>query len=311
MKTHCRQWVCGHCDCLGISLIFRLPTFDVRIGRQKSSNSANRVFYISLNKGYIGKAIFFRLFSARYHNLKKKQKKTILGLCRCSVDNCSLNPGDLPCQFQLLSHTCTMGGTYSGLFQWRPAFSALWRRGSSVVSVHHINNFWNTRSSLTKFSGQSLQWLRIVCAKLHVKRLRIDRDINEKCSADVVTTLAQGFALITFEVLNQTPPNLLGSCRSSSRWCLQNYIKNGLELTSELTSKWIYIYWNTQTNFTLISLITFEVLVQTLQNLQDSGHNTIWWCLQSYMEDGWEFTSELTSKWITFEILNQISHWSH
>ena len=36
------------------------------------TNSANRVFYISLNKGYIGKAIFSRLFSARYHNLNKK-----------------------------------------------------------------------------------------------------------------------------------------------------------------------------------------------------------------------------------------------
>ena len=101
--------------------------------------------------------------------------------------------------------------------------------------------FWNTRSNLTKFSGQSPQWLRMVCAKLHVKRLRIDWDINEKRSADVVTTLAQCFALITFEVLNQTPPNLLGSCRSSSRWYLQNNIKNGWEFTSELTSKWIYI----------------------------------------------------------------------
>ena len=137
---------------------------------------------------------------------------------------------------------------------------------------------------------------RMVCAKLHVKRLRIDWDINEKRSADVVTTLAQCFASITFEVLNQTPPNLLGSCRSSSRWYLQNYIKNGWELTSELTSKWIYIYWNTQANFTLISLITFEVLAQTLQNSQGSGHNTIRWCLQNYMEDGWELTSELTSK---------------
>ena len=76
MKTHCRQWVCGHCDCLGISFIFRLTTFDVRIRRQKSSKSANRVFYISLNKGYFGKAIFSRLFSARYHILKKKTKKT-------------------------------------------------------------------------------------------------------------------------------------------------------------------------------------------------------------------------------------------
>ena len=75
MKTHCRQWVCGHCDCLVISLIFRLTTFDVRIRRQKSSKSANRVFYISLNKGYFGKAIFSRLFSARYHILKKKKKK--------------------------------------------------------------------------------------------------------------------------------------------------------------------------------------------------------------------------------------------
>ena len=73
VKTHCRQWVCGHCDCPGISLIFRLTTFDVRIRRQKSSNSANRVFYISLNKGYFGKAIFSRLFSARYHILKKKK----------------------------------------------------------------------------------------------------------------------------------------------------------------------------------------------------------------------------------------------
>ena len=94
--------------------------------------------------------------------------------------------------------------------------------------------------------------------------ITFDWDINEKRSADVVTTFAQCFALITFEVLNQTPPNLLGSCRSSSRWCLQNYMKNDWELTSELTSKWIYIlkysskfhtnlinnFWNTRSNFT-------------------------------------------------------------
>ena len=222
MKTHCRQWVCGHCDCLVISLIFRLTTFDVRIRRQKSSKSANRLFYISLNKGYFGKAIFSRLFSARYHILKKKKKKK-------KRSNCSV------------THVRWGEGTSSVLFQRRPAFSALWRCGNSVASVHHINNFWNTRSNFTTFSGQSPQWLRMVWARLHVKRLRIDWDINEKRSASVVTTLAQCFALITFEVLNQTPPNLLGSCRSSSRWYLPNYIKNGWELTSELTSKWIYI----------------------------------------------------------------------
>ena len=176
---------------------------------------------------------------------------SILATCLVS-SNCSV------------THVRWGESTSSVLFQWRPAFSALWRRGNSVVSVHHINNFWNTRSNLTKFSGQSPQWLRMVCAKLHVKRLRIDWDINEKRSYDVVTTLAQCFALITFEVLNQTPPNLLGSCRSSSRWCLQNYMKNGWELTSELTSKWIYIlkysskfhtnlinnFWSTLSNFT-------------------------------------------------------------
>ena len=84
-----------------------------------------------------------------------KKKKNISGLCRCSVGNYSLTPGDLPCQFEQLSHTCTMRGTYSVLFQWRPAFSALRRRGNSVVSVHQINNFLNTWSNFTKFTGQS------------------------------------------------------------------------------------------------------------------------------------------------------------
>ena len=280
---------------LWLSCHFSHFSFDDFWRHQKES--ANRAFYISLNKGYFGKAILSRLFSARYHILKKKKKKkrywayvdvvliiTLSILATCLVSsNCSV------------THVRWREGTSSVLFQWRPAFSALWRCGNSVVSVHHINNFWNTRSNLSKFSGQSPQWLRMVCAKLHVKRLRIDWDINEKRSADVVTTLAQCFALITFEVLNQTRPNLLGSCRSSSRWYLQNYIKTveNWRLNWRLNE---YIYWNTLANFTLISLITFKVLAQTLQNSQGSGHNTIRWCLQNYIEDGWELTSELTSK---------------
>ena len=83
-------------------------------------------------------------------------------------------------------------------------------------------------------------------------------------------------SLITFEVLNQTPPNLQGSCRNTSRLCLQNYMENGWELTSELTSKWI-TFTNIQSNFTLISLITFEVLNQTSPNLQGSCRNTSRW----------------------------------
>ena len=158
MKTHCRQWVCGHCDCLVISLIFLLTTFDVRIRRQKSSKSANRVFYISLNKGYFGKVIFSRLFSARYHILKKKKKKrywayvdvvliiTLSILATCLVSsNCSV------------THVRWGEGTSSVLFQWRPAFSALWRCGNSVVSVHHINNF-------LKYSIKPHQIFRAVAA---------------------------------------------------------------------------------------------------------------------------------------------------
>ena len=106
-------------------------------------------------------------------------------------------------------------------------------------------------------------------------------------------------SLITFAVIKQTLPNLHGSCRNTSRWCLQNYMENGSELTSELTSKLI-TFNNTQSNFTPSSLITFAVINKTSPNLQGSCRNTSRWCLQNYMENGWELTSELTSKWITF-----------
>ena len=106
-------------------------------------------------------------------------------------------------------------------------------------------------------------------------------------------------SIIIFAVINQTSPNLRGSCRNTSRWCLQNYMENGWELTSEMESKWI-TFNNTQSNFTPISLITFAVINQTSPNLQGSCRNTSRWCLQNYMENSWEVTSELTFKWITF-----------
>ena len=92
----------------------------------------------------------------------------------------------------------------------------------------------------------------------------------------------------------------MGSCRNKSWCCLQNYMENGWELTSELTSKWV-TFNTTQSNFTPISLITFAVINHTLPNLQGSCRNTSRWCLQNYMENGWELTSELTSKWVTFD----------
>ena len=106
-------------------------------------------------------------------------------------------------------------------------------------------------------------------------------------------------SLITSAINNQTSPNLHLSCRDTSRWCLQNYIENGGELTSELTSKWI-TFNSSQSNFTPSSLITSAIINQTLPNLQGSCRNTSRWCLQNYIANGWELTSELTSKWITF-----------
>ena len=106
-------------------------------------------------------------------------------------------------------------------------------------------------------------------------------------------------SLMTFAVSNQTSPNLQGSCRNTSRWCLHNYMENSWEVTSELTSKWV-TFNNIQSNFTPISLMTFAVINQTSPNIQGNCRNTSRWCLQKYMENGWELTSELTSKWITF-----------
>ena len=106
-------------------------------------------------------------------------------------------------------------------------------------------------------------------------------------------------SLLTYAVINQTSPNLQGSCRNKRWCCLQNYMENGSELTSELTSKWITFY-NSQSNFTPSSLLTSAIINQTSPNLHGSCRNTSWWCLQNYIENGWELTSELTSKWITF-----------
>ena len=90
-------------------------------------------------------------------------------------------------------------------------------------------------------------------------------------------------SLITFAVINQTSPNLQVSCRNTSRWCLQNYMENGWELTSELTSKLI-TFNNTQSNFTPSPLITFAVINQSSPHLQGSCRNTSRWCLQNYMK---------------------------
>ena len=140
----------------------------------------------------------------------------------------------------------------------------------------------------------------MVPAKLHGKRLRIDVWMTSKwLTFNNTRSNFTPISLITFAVINQTLPNLQGSCRNNSQCRLQNYMEKGCELTSELTSKWI-TFNDSQSNFTPSSLITFTVINQTSPNLQGSCRNTSRWCLQNYMENSWKVTSELTFKWITF-----------
>ena len=186
-----------------------------------------------------------------------------------------------------------------------------------------INNFWSNHETLPYLQGSCRNTSRWCLQNNMENGWELTSELTSKWITFKNTqsnfTL---FSLITFEVINETLPNLQGSCRNTSRWCLQNNMGNGWELTSELTSKWITLK-NTQSNFTLIllitfevvnqtspnlkenftlmSLLTFEVLNQSSPNLQGSCRSTSWWCLQNYMEDGWELTSELTSKWITFK----------
>ena len=138
----------------------------------------------------------------------------------------------------------------------------------------------------------------MVPAKLHGKRLRIDVTSTWITFNNTQSNFTP-ISLITFAVINQTSPNLLGSCRNNSQCCLQNYMENGWELTSELTSKWI-TFNNSESIFTASSLITSAIINQTSPNSQGSCRNKNQCCLQNYMENGWELTSELTSIWMTF-----------
>ena len=156
----------------------------------------------------------------------------------------------------------------------------------------------NLQGSCLNTSRRGLQNYMINCWGLTSKLT--SKSITFKNTESNFTLIS----LITFEVFKQTLSNLQGSCLNTSRRGLQNYMINCWGLTSKLTSKSI-TFKNTESNFTLISLITFEVFKQTLSNLQGSCLNTSRWGLQNYMENGWELTSELTSKWITLKVLNQ------
>ena len=161
--------------------------------------------------------------------------------------------------------------TFAVINQTLPNLQGSCRNNCQCCLKNYMENGWELTSELTS------KW------------------INFNNSQSIFTPSS----LIIIAVITQTSPNLQGSCRNTSRWCLQNYIENGWELTSELTYKWI-TFNNTQSNFTTISLITFAVINQTSPNLQGSCRNKSWCCLQNYMENGWELTSELTSKWVTF-----------
>ena len=161
--------------------------------------------------------------------------------------------------------------TYAVINQTSPNLQGSCRNNSRCCLQNYMGNGWELTSALTS------KWI----------------------TSNNTQSNFTPISLITFAVINQTSLNIQGSCRNNSQCCLQNYMGNGLEFTSELTSKWI-TFNNSQSNFTPSSLITFAVINQTSPNLHGSCRNTSRWCLRNYIENGWELTSELTSKWITF-----------
>ena len=118
-------------------------------------------------------------------------------------------------------------------------------------------------------------------------------------SGDVETVLFQCITLITFGILYQTSPNLQGSRRNGCEWCVQKYMWSDWELT-EISIKKRYGGVGTMLA-QCFALITFELVNETASDLQGICGNISRWCLQNYMENGWELTSELASKWITFK----------
>ena len=161
--------------------------------------------------------------------------------------------------------------TFAVINQTSPNLQGSCRNNSQCRLQNYMENGWDLTSELTS------KWITF----------------NDSQSNFTPSSLK------TSAIINQTSPNSHFSCRNTSRWCLQNYMANGWELTSELTTKWI-TFNNTQSNFKPISLITIAVINQTSPNLQGSCRKTSRWCLQNYMENSWEVTSELTFKWITF-----------
>ena len=200
--------------------------------------------------------------------------------CRCCLQNYMGNGWELTSE--LTSKLITFNNTQSNFTP------------SSLITFAVINQ---TSTNLQGSSRNTSRW----CLQNYMENsIELTSELTSKwITFNNTQSNFTPSPLITFAVINQTSPNLQGSCRNTSRWRLQNYIENGWELTSELTSKWI-TFNNTQLNFTPISLITFAVINQTSPNLQGSCRNTSRWCLQNYMGNSWELTSELTSKWITF-----------
>ena len=89
-------------------------------------------------------------------------------------------------------------------------------------------------------------------------------------------------------------PNLQGSCRNTSRWCLQNYMENdsNWRLNWRL-NEWLLKIFNQSEYLIKLCQIYREVAVIP----GDGACKTTWKTV---------LTSELTSKWITFKNIQSI-----
>ena len=117
-----------------------------------------------------------------------------------------------------------------------------WIPFQSTCNFQATSNYGKLPVSLTKLIKNFKSWLMRLVIRTLIEYFK-------------VMPFGQGIAVIPAD----------GACKIT--WT------NCWGLTSQLTSKWI-TFKNTESNFTLISLITFEVLNQTLSNLQGTCRNT-------------------------------------
>ena len=137
---------------LAFLFFFRLTTSDVRIRRQKPPNSENRVFHISLNRGYIGKAIFPRTLSLLV-TCPVSLNCSVTHVQRGSLTQCCFNDGphfQRSGDVETVLFQCITLITFGILYQTSPNLQGSRRNGCEWWMQKYMWSSWELTEISTK-----------------------------------------------------------------------------------------------------------------------------------------------------------------